>query len=461
MSNAPWLHHVWKSLKRLQGSGVVVAVSGGGDSVGMLRVLHAIGPGWGLRLSVAHLDHGARGEEGRADARFVGDLAGALGLPVDLGQWRPTRAGHFEADARRARYAWLAGVASDRGARFVAVGHTVDDQAETILHRIVRGTGLRGLAGIPRSRRLAPGVTLIRPLLDASRRQVRDHLAAIGQGSREDPTNADTSRTRARIRGELLPELADRYNPAVADALVRLGRLAAGSGRALDRLARDRSRGVVLEAGPDRIVLDRPGLARLGPFERAEVLRLAWRRAGWPEGAMDARRWRALARWAASARPRLSVGAGVEATSTPDRIELSRFPVPPGPPDGTPVPLPVPGRVDWGGWRVSTTLDPDAPSDERVDLDRLDLPMVVRAARAGDRFGPLGMAGQTQPLNDFFRGRRVARPERGSVPLVCDGEGIVCVVGHRIAHRVRRTNATRRTLGLRVEPIPGVFRSTT
>lgn len=453
MSNAPWLHRVWKSLKRLQGSGVVVAVSGGGDSVGMLRVLHAIGPGWGLRLSVAHLDHGARGEEGRADARFVGDLAGALGLPVDLGQWRPTRAGHFEADARRARYAWLAGVASDRGARFVAVGHTVDDQAETILHRIVRGTGLRGLAGIPRSRRLAPGVTLIRPLLDASRRQVRDHLAAIGQGYRDDPTNADTSRTRAQIRGELLPELADRYNPAVADALVRLGRLAADSSRALDRLARDRARGVVLEAGPDRIAMHRPGLARLGPFERAEVLRLAWRHAGWPEGAMDARRWRALARWAASDRPRLSAGAGVEAFSTPDRIELRRLPALPSPPDRASVPLPVPGRADWGGYRVSTALGPDVPSDEVVDLDRLALPLIVRAAGAGDRFGPLGMGDQTRPLNDFFRGCRVARIDRGSVPLVCDGEGIIWVAGHRIAHRVRRTDATRRILALRVEPV--------
>ena len=127
----------------------VVAVSGGGDSVCLLRVLHRLAPKLNLRLSVAHLDHGVRGEQARDDARFVQALAESLGLPFDLGHWSPTRAGHFEADARSARYAWLREVAEGRGASAVAVGHTRDDQAETILHRILRGSGPRGLAGIP------------------------------------------------------------------------------------------------------------------------------------------------------------------------------------------------------------------------------------------------------------------------------------------------------------------------
>ena len=211
--NVPWLPRLHSHLERLRGSGVVVAVSGGGDSVGLLRVLQASATGFGLRLSVAHLDHGTRGEEGRGDARFVADLASSLGLPFDLGHWRASRPNHFEADARRGRYEWLAGVARARGARHVAVGQTLDDQAETVLHRVVRGTGLRGLAGMPSRRRLEPGVVLVRPLLGVSRIEVRDYLEAIGQRFREDSTNLDTSRTRARIRLELLPEPGRNVQP--------------------------------------------------------------------------------------------------------------------------------------------------------------------------------------------------------------------------------------------------------
>jgi tRNA(Ile)-lysidine synthase len=430
---------------------VVVAVSGGGDSVGLLRALHDIRAEFDLRLSVAHLDHGTRGEEGQGDARFVAELAQSLGLPFDLGHWRASRAGHFEADARRGRYEWLTGVAKDRGASSVAVGQTLDDQAETILHRIVRGTGLRGLSGMPGRRTLAPGVVLVRPLLGVSRAEVRAYLDAIGQGFREDSTNRDTTRTRSRIRLELLPELAEKYNPGVAGALVRLGRIALDSTRSLERLALGRLLGLVLESGPDRVVLDRPALEELAPFERVEVLRLAWRGSGWPEGSMDARRWRRLAKLD---RSRVSVGAGVEATLTADRLTLCRSNLPPGPPRREPVALALPGWSSWEGGRIGTTLDPDDPRDESVDLDALALPLIVRQPEPGDRFEPLGMEGRSQSLNDCFRGRRVPRTCRASVPIVCDRAGIVWVVGHRIAHRARLTGETRRTLGLRFDSDP-------
>jgi tRNA(Ile)-lysidine synthase len=447
----PWLSRLRPHLARLRGSGVVVAVSGGGDSVGLLRALDGVKSEFDLRLSVAHLDHGTRGEEGRDDARFVGELAGALGLPFDLGHWRSTRPGHFEADARLARYEWLAGVAEGRKSSFAAVGQTLDDQAETILHRVMRGTGLRGLAGMPARRRLADGVTLIRPLLEVTRVEIRDYLAAIGQGFREDSTNLDTSRTRARIRLELLPELARWYNPNVAEALVGLGRIASEADRALGRIAAGRLDRLVLESGRDLVAFDLPGLAKLGRAGRVDVLRLGWRRAGWPEGAMDARRWRRLADldWT-----RISVGAGVEAHSTADRLTLRRSPEIPKRTRREPVELPVPGWATWEGGRIGTMLDAVGLRDESVDLGALILPLIIRQGEPGDRFEPLGLEGRSQPLNDFFRGRRVVRADRGSVPIVCDQAGIVWVVGHRIAHRVRMTGATTRTLGLRFEPDP-------
>ena len=227
-----WLRRARRFVTRRRGVSWVVAVSGGGDSVALLRGLHPFAGECGVRLTVAHLDHGARGDASVTDARFVAELAETLGIPFDLGHWRPSRPGHFEADARRARYEWLATVARERGASAVAVGHTRDDQAETILHRILRGTGPMGLAGIRPSRRLADGIALIRPILGATRLELRAYLDAIDQAYRDDPTNLDVRRTRARVRHDLLPKLAEDYNPRVAEALVRLGRLAHAARRA-------------------------------------------------------------------------------------------------------------------------------------------------------------------------------------------------------------------------------------
>ncbi len=255
----------------------VVAVSGGGDSVGLLRVLHQLAPSAGLRLSVAHLDHGVRGEAARADAAFVAELAASLGLPFDLGHWEPSRPGHFESDARRARYDWLAEIARSREAGVVAVGHTRDDQAETILHRILRGTGPRGLAGIPARRPLVaePKIQLARPLLEVSRQEIRDYLQGLGQPCREDASNADLTRTRARIRHDLLPRLAAEYNPKVADAIVRLGKLAEASRRAIEGDVRELAASVVITRNSECLVLKPPVLRSFPAFLRAEVLRRA------------------------------------------------------------------------------------------------------------------------------------------------------------------------------------------
>ncbi len=199
-----WIDRVERRLARWCERGLsrtwVVAVSGGSDSVGLLLLLHQMKSNLRLSLSVAHLDHGVRGEAASADAAFVSELAASLALPLDHGAWRPVRTGHFEADARRARYDWLAQVAQARGASVVAVGHTQSDQAETILQRVIRGTGLRGLAGMAATRRLAagpPAITLVRPLLAVSRRQVLRYLGERGQVFREDQTNENLARTRA------------------------------------------------------------------------------------------------------------------------------------------------------------------------------------------------------------------------------------------------------------------------
>jgi len=461
-----WLERVRRRARRWCATGVgttwVVAVSGGGDSVGLVRALHRLAPELGLTLSVAHLDHGTRGEAARADAAFVHALAGSLGLPLDLGQWRPTRARHFEADARRARYSWLLETAAARGASAIAVGHTRDDQAETILHRILRGTGLRGLAGMPARRVLSwdPPVTLVRPLLSVSRQAIHTSLELLGQGFREDASNADQARTRARIRHNLLPRLAQEYNPRVAEAIVRLGMLAGASERTMERHVIELEHDATRMLSHDLIELRRDRLLQSPIFLRAEVLRRVWRQAGWPEAGMSAKRWRRLALMVRSrAITRRAIGNSIELTTTgpldspPDHFVLRRIegngsssgqPAPIGQ-----IPMEVPGCVPWGAGKVTTSLEPGAPRDETIDLDRIVPPLCVRASVPGDRFEPLGMKGRSTPLNDFFRSRNIVPEERARTPLLCDAAGIVWVVGHRIADRVRVTEHSRRTLGLR------------
>ncbi len=446
--------HVERTIGRWVARGLgttwVVAVSGGSDSVGLLRVLHSLAPKWNLTLSVAHLNHGARGEESDADAAFAADLAGSLGLPFDRGHWQSTRRRHFESDARSARYDFLAETAHARNAQAIALGHTRDDQAETVLHRIIRGTGIHGLAGIPSRRVLEPGLTVVRPLLSARRDRIRTYLSEIGQPFREDATNAALATTRSRIRHDLLPGLAEHYNPNVAEALIRLARTAAGSSRAVRKLVRETARAAALPGG---IAFSCEVMSQSPMFIRTEVIRAAWRREDWPEAGMTAARWERLAKLAVLKKPgRFDVGAGVVATTDGVVFTLERLSNPITFTLNEPVPLSIPGSVEWRGGRVVVSLDPNVKGDETIDLAAVSPPLFVRNPEPGDRFEPLGMGGSATPLNDFFRGRRVPKSERAQTPLLCDAIGILWVVGHRIAERVKTGEATELRAVLRWEP---------
>lgn len=283
--------------------GVVVAVSGGPDSVALaLAVAEARLPG---PLVIAHVNHQLRGSNSDADEDFVAGLAQSLvaqGAPVqtraariEVATLAQSEKANLEAVARRERYRWLADVASQASIAWVVTGHTLDDQAETVLHHLLRGAGLRGLCGIARRRRLADGVDLARPLLAATRAEVLAYLHEHGQTYREDATNKDLRLTRNRIRHELLPLLAQQYNPGVVRAL---GRLAAQAETASVAAQRQASR--LLEAAErpragELVVLDQAVLAAAGPAQARELFRLVWDREGWPSGAMGFDSWDRLA----------------------------------------------------------------------------------------------------------------------------------------------------------------------
>jgi len=201
-----------------RGARVVVAVSGGADSVCLLHILREIG---GNVAGVAHFNHKLRGEESDEDERFAAALASRLDLPFYRSQ-APPGAGNVEQEARRDRRDFFLGLIRDGACERIALGHTRDDQAETVLFRILRGSGLAGLAGI----HPVTGDGFVRPLIEVSREEVRDFLRSRGIGWREDSSNRDSRFARNRIRAGLLPQLRREWNPRIDEALAQLADLA-------------------------------------------------------------------------------------------------------------------------------------------------------------------------------------------------------------------------------------------
>ncbi len=275
---------------------VLLAVSGGADSVALLRAISAIKTAGVGRLWAAHLNHRLRGEQSDADEAFVTDLCRQLNVPCEVGyaNIQTTDAdgiNGLEEAARNARYNFLKKAAERVGARYVATAHTADDQAETILHRIVRGTGIAGLAGMSRIRRLSPAVTLIRPMLRLHRNELLEHLYHLGQPYRSDASNADVRFTRNRIRHELLPQLADHFNPGVVDALLRLGTLAGQLQRVVDSLVEDLFEKCVTVEDCNAVQIDTSALAGSSGYVVRELLIAVWRRQSWPMQAMGFAQW--------------------------------------------------------------------------------------------------------------------------------------------------------------------------
>jgi tRNA(Ile)-lysidine synthase len=278
--------------------GLVVAVSGGPDSVALLLALwqvRGLGP-----LVAAHLNHLLRGEESDADEAFVRALCERLALVcrcerLDVLAAAGSEGGNLEGVARRLRYDWLARVAQDAGARWVATGHTADDQAETVLHRLLRGTGLKGLRGIAARRDLAPGVALVRPLLRATRADVIAYLNEIGQPYRQDSTNLDPAFTRNRLRHDLLPRIAAEYNPEIVACLGRLAEQAEEIFATEEEEVRSLLAAAELPRAGPLLVFDRRRLT-VAPRQRVrEVFRLLWEREGWPMGEMGFDAWERVA----------------------------------------------------------------------------------------------------------------------------------------------------------------------
>jgi tRNA(Ile)-lysidine synthase len=322
----------------------VVAVSGGADSVALLRALHAAPV---KVLVVAHVNHQLRGADSDADEAFVRELCATLGVEcrvksVDVAAL--AAGDNLESTARRVRYEFFAEVAQEAGAAWIATAHTADDQAETVLHRLIRGTGLQGLRGIAGSKRtenrgqrtepaessIPPSdlcslssVALVRPLLTLTRSDVLAHLAAINQPYREDASNADTRFTRNRIRHELLP-LLKTFNPDVVSALAHLAEHANEAHEVIVVAAAELLAKAERPRTADTIILDAGTLLAAPRAVLRSALRLLWEREGWPMSDMTFDAWERAVEVAGRNAPACDFPGGVSMRHAGRVVQISR-----------------------------------------------------------------------------------------------------------------------------------------
>ncbi len=271
----------------------LVAVSGGPDSVALLRAmtsnLDRFDSTLRSNLSVGHVNHQIRGIESDSDAEFVRDLAKSLKLNfVDSKpKFLDIKNGHSEESLRDFRYAELMKLTSSTAGRYLVTGHNRDDQVETILFRILRGTGISGLKGIPAKRLANESTTIVRPLLEISREQIETYLHEIGQPFRHDSSNADTKYSRNYLRHSLIPELKSRFGESISQSLLRLGEQAAENEAFLDLQSSDLD-AAILESSPLRLTLHCPDLSCHSSVIIRHWLNRIWIRQRWPRQAITA-----------------------------------------------------------------------------------------------------------------------------------------------------------------------------
>ena len=435
---------------------VLVGVSGGPDSLAMLHYLHSLG----LPLLVASFNHQLRPEAG-ADIEFVREFSTGLGLPFvtdseDVAAYAQTGSLSIEEAARELRYQFLFREARMAGAQAVAVGHTADDQAETVLMHFLRGSGLAGLKGMP-ARLILPvfdaDIPLVRPLLNWSRTATEAYCREHQLSPRSDATNTDTTYLRNRLRHELMPVL-EQYNPRIRHSLAKTALALQGDYELLNELIESAWKKSVRSSEPKYVEFERAELEKLSPL----LTRNLFRNAAFllKPGLRDVD-FEALER--VSALKPIELAGGLKTILEGGSLYLagseSVLPSANWPQVHAELPLGI-GRTELDdGWSFTCQelsgeagLEQSGQNTDRytawLDADLSSTALKTRPARSGDRFEQLGMPRQTVKLAELFINLKIPKRIRHGWPLVCVGETIAWVAGLRMAEPFKVTAQTRR-----------------
>ena len=436
---------------------ILVAVSGGVDSTILLDILYRLAQEYGVNLAVAHLDHRLRGEESKEDARFVAQLAEGYGLPlisesIDVRAVAGEKKMGIEEAARMVRMRFLRETAQTLGAAKIALGHTANDRAETMLFNLIRGAGTAGLAGIKPA-----NPPFVRPLIDVTRAEVVAYAHEHNLSWREDASNADITFTRNRIRHEIIP-LLEGLNPNLIASLSRTAEIMREEREAFSALLEQPWKEALSEEREGMVRLDRKYLASLSVGIRRALLRRGLEHVRGDLLGISKVHVDALCRLIASPRahgeihlPRilarvqgdaliLTVPHAKQAPIAPHEVSLGETDFPQF---GIALDLAI---APWEGGLDS--LREKGDNMEIADADKVSFPLSLRTRRPGDRFSPLGLAG-SKKLKDFLIDSRVPFYKRDLLPLLCDRERIIMVVGKRLSNAVRVDEKTKRVLIIR------------
>ena len=445
---------------------LVVGVSGGPDSLCLLDCLHQLG----FPLVVAHYDHQLRPDSAE-DVRKVANMASVRGLPFEqasgnVAEFAKQEHLSLEEAARILRYRFLFSAARRSGAQAVAVGHTADDQVETVLMHLLRGSGLAGLKGMLAISTLDAwdkDIPLVRPLLGVWRSEIEAYCLEHKLEPLIDSTNQQVTFFRNRIRHELVPELQG-YNPRVKEILVRTAEVLAGDWVVVEGAADQAWQAVLLEISTGACSVDRQKLASLPVGLQRAILRrmLSVFRPGMRDIDFETvERGVQFLRHPSRSRT-LDLVQGLRLTWETDRLILTDQGIElvdnklPWITPGTEMVLDLPGQVFLGGdWVLAAErcLPPpgfpaEAAWEAWLNEETLLSPLIVRTARTGERFQPFGLQGRTQKLSDFWINEGLPRTARKSWPLVCSADQIVWIPGYRIAESVRVTETSRQVVHL-------------
>ncbi len=458
------------------GEGVLVAVSGGPDSVCLLHLLSALSPALSIRLAVAHVNHGLRGKESDRDERFVARMAASLGWPFHLkrvaAQGPQARRASLEETAREIRYAFFREISRAHGYEKVALGHHAGDNAELCLMRLVTWSGPAGVSGIPPVRKDANGGgKIIRPLIQCTREEIESYLIHHGVAFVRDSTNASLRFLRNRIRHGLLPKLKSDFNPKIEAALNRFCAITAAEDQWLNALTESLYRSALIAETDDVCILSRRKVAQMPVAAQRRILRKAVKRV---KG--DLRRItfdhvetaRSFLAREIGGEKRLCLPRGMVLRFTSKALEI-RLSSEPSRHRGK--------RREKGPHRLKRLFQHriDGPGAYRIpeiekvlvvschgansagdirrtdghtaffDAGRLAFPMTLRNWAEGDRFSPLGISG-TQKVKKYFIDHKVPARDRAACPVLVSRGRIAWVVGHRIGHWARVTASTREVL---------------
>ncbi len=468
----------------------MVAVSGGPDSTALLSLLSSLREELCLYLRPAHLNHMFRGEEAEKDALYVKELAGEFGLPVTVGKknvpaFIKRKKLSPEEGARQVRYEFLQKVAGQVKANKIAIGSTADDQAETVLMRLLRGSGLKGLTGIVPIRSLdyselegaVPNfkpstlnfqLSVIRPLLEVSRPEIRDYLKRVGLRPRLDASNLEPVYLRNRIRRELLPYLTENYNPHIGAILSGMAKVLQADEEYLAGQAEERFSGVAKKKG-QQIIIDLDKLKKLPLSLQRRILRKGIELVkGNLRGISLTQMDRILGIINGPSGLEVHLPRDVVTRHSYGNLIISGKGRGKSRGSGCRLAfkeahLEVPGKTEIKelDLRVCCSLlsrrnvrlpgKGSLPEKDRAyfDFDKIKLPLRIRLRSRGDSFQPLGMKGRKK-LKDFFIDRKVPREERAEVPLLVQGENILWVIGHRQGEEAKVTAETKKVLRVEI-----------